>query len=87
MKYTKNTTMEFLDIDDENIVIYDPDSGDTHYISDTGKSILSLIDGEAEADDLIAELCKIYSAEKSEIEADVREFLGELADKKIIVAL
>lgn len=87
MKYTKNTTIEFLDIDDENMVAYDPDSGDTHYISETGKTILSLLDGEIEFDKLIAEVCRIYSTEECEIVSDVREFLSELVDKKVVIVL
>ena len=50
MKYLKNQSMEFLDIDDDNVVVYDPDSGDTHYISETGKTILALLDENDEAD-------------------------------------
>lgn len=87
MKYVKNTSMEFLDIDDDNIVVYDFDSGDIHYISETGKVILSVLDKELQFEELITKLCKIYSAEKSEIESDVRDFLNELIEKKVVLSL
>lgn len=87
MKYIKNNSMEFLEIDDENIVVYDPDSGDTHYISETGKAILSLLDEEIEFDELVSKLCEDYSAERDEIESDVREFLDELIGKKVVLSL
>ena len=87
MKYIKNNSMEFLEIDDENIVVYDPESGDTHYISETGKSILSLLDEEIEFDELVSQLCEAYSAERDEIESDVREFLDELVGKKVVLYL
>ena len=53
MKYIKNNSLEFLEIDDENIVVYDSESGDTHYISEPGKAILSLLDEEIEFDELV----------------------------------
>lgn len=87
MRYIKNNSMEFLDIDDENIVVYDPDSGDTHYISETGKAILSLLDKEIEFDELVSKLCEAYSSERDEIESDVREFLDELVGKKVVLCL
>lgn len=87
MKYIKNNSMEFLEIDDENVVVYDPESGDTHYISETGKAILSLLDEEIEFDELVSKLCEAYSAERDEIESDVREFLDELVEKKVVLYL
>lgn len=87
MKYIKNNSMEFLEIDDENIVVYDPESGDTHYISETGNAILSLLDEEIEFDELVSNLCELYSAERDEIESDVREFLDELVAKKVVLSL
>lgn len=87
MKYIKNNSMEFLDIDDENIVVYDPESGDTHYISETGKAILSLLDTEIEFDELVSQLWEAYSSERDEIESDVREFLDELVEKKVVLSL
>ena len=87
MKYIMNKSMDFLDIDDENIVVYDPDSGDTHYISETGKVILLLLEAETEFDELVAELCASYCAERAEIESDVREFLAELDEKKVVLSL
>ena len=87
MKYIKNNSMEFLEIDDENIVVYDSESGDTHYISETGKAILSLLDKEIEFDELVSQLCEAYSSERDEIESDVREFLDELVEKKVVLSL
>ena len=37
--------MEFLEIDDDNLAVYDNESGDTHYIDTTGKSILEILVG------------------------------------------
>jgi len=87
MKYTKNSEMEFLDIDDDNLAVYDPESGDTHYIDGTGKAILSLIDETSNEVELVDLLCKKYAAERDEISEDVLEFLGDLCAKKVVVCL
>ena len=49
--------------------------------------ILSLLDEEIEFDELVSNLCELYSAERDEIESDVREFLDELVGKKVVLYL
>ena len=87
MKYIKNETMEFLEIDDESMAIYDPDSGDTHYIDAIGIAILSLLDGETEETELIDQLCDMYDADREIITADVHGFLKELVGKNVVLEL
>ncbi len=87
MKYTKNKAMEFLEIDDENLAVYDPDSGDTHYISETGKTILALLGSEIEEEELIDKLCEDFSGSNEKIAGDLRAFLNELTAKKVILCL
>ena len=87
MKYIKNETMEFLEIDDESMAIYDPDSGDTHYIDAIGMAILSLLDVETEEAELINQLCDMYDADREVITADVHGFLENLVVKKVVLEL
>lgn len=87
MKYIKNDAMEFLEIDDENMAIYDPDSGDTHYIDAIGMAILSLLDEETEEAELINQLCDMYDADREVITADVHGFLENLVVKKVVLEL
>lgn len=87
MKYIKNEAMEFLEIDDESMAIYDPDSGDTHYIDAIGIAILSLLDEKAEEAELIDQLCDMYDADREIIAADVRGFLEELVGKRVVLEL
>lgn len=85
MKYIRNQNMEFLDIDEENLAVYDNESGDTHYIDATGKVILEILQEETAYDDLIAQLCERYAATEEEISDDVQTFLTELVSKKVVV--
>lgn len=87
MKYIRNSAMEYLEIDDENLVVYDNESGDSHYIDATGKVILEILESEVTEEELIGQLCEIYSATAEEITEDVRGFLGELIEKKVVVTL
>lgn len=87
MKYIRNHNMEFLDIDDENLAVYDSESGDTHYIDETGKSILEILKVETAEEDLISRLCELYSTTAKEITNDVYEFLNELILKKVVIRL
>ncbi len=85
--YQKNDQMEFLEIDEQNTAVYDPESGDTHYINGTGKAILALIDGKTDINEILDALCRQFATEKAEIENDVLEFLQELTDKKVLCVL
>lgn len=87
MKYQKNSSFEFLDIDEENLAVYDPESGDTHYIDVTGKAILSFLDEATDETELVASLCTLYEAAPEEIAGDVHEFLDELLAKGVVIAL
>lgn len=87
MKYIRNSAMEYLEIDEENLVVYDNESGDSHYIDATGKVILEILEEAVTEEELIGQLCEIYSATAEEISGDVREFLGELITKKVVVTL
>ena len=84
-RYEFSPAVEVLEIDEENLAIYDSDSGDVHYIDETGKSILDLIGTGSTEEDLIVKLCEMYHADKEEIIGDVRDFLDELMQKKVIL--
>lgn len=85
MKYIRNQDMEFLDIDEENLAVYDNESGDTHYIDATGKVILEILEEGTAYEDLIGQLCDMYAASEQEISDDVQAFLAELLSKKVVV--
>lgn len=79
--------MEFLEIDNESMAIYDPDNNDTHYIDAIGMAILSFLDEECEENELIDQLCNMYDGDRDKITSDVCEFLTELVEKKVVVEL
>lgn len=85
MKYIINPNMEFLDIDDGNLAVYDSVNGDTHYITSTGKDILQLLKDDITEQELIAHLCELYDAPVEQITEDVLAFLKELSDKKVLM--
>ena len=87
MTFIRNNNMEYLEIDENSLVIYDETRGDTHYINETGKTIVELLETATPKEDLIRLLCDIYSASTEEIEADVDRFLDELISKKVVVCL
>ena len=85
MNYTCNFSMEFLEIDDGHLAVYDNESGDTHYIEGTGKVILELLKEAMTEEALIQRLCDMYEGDEAEIAGDIREFLAQFAEKKLVV--
>ena len=53
MTVMKNKEMEYIQVDEKSLVIYDPDSGDTHFIDEVGQSILNLMEEEVTVDALV----------------------------------
>ena len=87
MTVKKNKEMEYIQVDEKSLVIYDPDSGDTHFIDEIGQSILNLIEEEITVDALVETLSQMYVSEGDEIRHDVEVFLRELIEKKVIIEL
>ena len=87
MTVMKNKEMEYIQVDEKSLVIYDPDSGDTHFIDEVGQSILNLMEEEVTVDALVETLSQMYISEGDEIRHDVEAFLRELIEKKVVVAL
>lgn len=85
MRYLKNSNLEFIEIDEDNLVIYNPDNGDTHYINSTGKVILSLLDSATSKIDLIEKICDLYEGTIDEFERDIHVFLEKLIEKGIVI--
>ena len=87
MTVKKNKEMEYIQVDEKSLVIYDPDSGDTHFIDEIGQSILNLLDEETTVDALVETLSQMYVSEGDEIRRDVEAFLRDLIEKKVIIEL
>ncbi len=86
MKYQKNPDMEYIDVDEETTVVFDPETEDMHYMDEVGKFILSLLDEPTELDNLLSKIKDCFEGDVAEIEADVKEFLAELCEKKVVIA-
>lgn len=53
---------------------------------ETALEILQRCDGTRHLDDIVDELASAYSADRSEIEHDVRDLLASLIEKRIVTA-
>lgn len=83
--YKKNESIEFITLDDDSLVAFDPTSGQTHIMNDVGKDIVDLCDGSKCFEDIISLLQKQYDAPEDEIRNDIREYLAELVNKGVLI--
>ena len=79
-----SATIELLETDDESIVIFDPETGDTHFFAETAYFILKLLREDPDVDQLIEKLALEYAVGLEELRLDVNAFLTDLIQKGIL---
>lgn len=90
MLYKKNPDMEFIETDENGVVVFDPVSGDSCILNDIGCSILHALEQAAGQDpgaspEAVAHCLSLeYDAPIAQIEADVQEFLSALLAQGVI---
>lgn len=85
MIFKKNDNMDYIPADDTSLAIFDPESGDTHFLSESAIDIIKCIEKPCDLDTLLQRLCEIYDASPEDIKNDVEEFLAEMISKKVII--
>lgn len=85
MVYKRNEQMEFLETEDGRMVVFDPATGDTHFLDETGRTIMDLLSKPSEEAALVRDLMTCYETEEDTIAADVRTFLSELQEKDVVL--
>lgn len=86
MLYQKNAAMDYIPTDENTLVVFDPDSGNTHILDETAADILGCMEPPCDLETLLWRLCAIYEATPDDIRADVEEFLADMAQKKVVQA-
>lgn len=86
-RYKKNSEMDFMEMDDGQLVVFDPESGDTHFIDEIGHDILENLSEGDTIDGVISALCEIYDATPEDINGDVSEFFEQMLQKKVVLPI
>lgn len=81
----KNNKMDYIQTDDNELVIFNPESGDTHFLNEMATVVFNLFDRHHDVEDLVEALSKEYDAEPAVIEADVRQTIIEFLEKGILI--
>jgi len=85
--YIKNERMDFIEVEESLAAVFDPTSGDTHFLDEAGIDIMKILEQPHDFDVLVNKICKIYDGEHGEIASDVREFLSNAVEKRIVLEL
>jgi PqqD family protein of HPr-rel-A system len=87
MNYMKNEKMEYMSLDGGEEIVFDPESGNTHFLDQVGTDIINILDKPKSIESIIDELSKMYEADKLEMESDVKEFMSNLLEKQVVVRI
>lgn len=83
--YIKNPNMEFIEIDDDNLAVYDNEGGNIHYIDNIGKTILSLLDTPNSEMEIVKNLSDLFDIPVENINGDIKDFLDKMIDLRVVV--
>ena len=68
----------------DTVILLTPDSGEYFTLNEVGGRIWELADGSRSVAEIVAALAEEYEAPLEEIQADVLEVLGELAEERLV---
>ena len=85
--YIRNDKLDYIESNDGTLAVFEPESGDTHFIDAVGADILKILEQPREFDVLLGELTKIYSAALDEIKPDLEQFLKSASESGIVLVV
>lgn len=86
LTYKLNNKYEILDYE-SNKYIFNNETGFVFEINDVGYKIIELIKLGKNVNEIIMFISIEYDKEKNELENDIKSFIAQLLDKKIIISL
>ena len=86
LTYKLNNKYEILDYE-SNKYIFNNETGFVFEINDVGYKIIELIKLGKNVNEIIMFISIEYDKEKNELENDIKSFITQLLDKKIIISL
>ncbi len=84
-KPLRRPDLSTYDIDDE-LLIYDERSGDTHCLNGTARFIWDRCNGHRDAEAVAADLADVYDVPMSEASSYVESLIAELLTRRLLVA-
>lgn len=87
MNYKKNTTLDYMLLDETSLAVFDAETKNTYFFDETGINILNALEEPCDIDTLLGKLCQMYAITPDEIRVDVEEFLTDTIAKGVIDTL
>ena len=87
MVYQKNKNFDYIQSDNESLAVFDPEAGNVHFFDEVGIDILNILSAPHSLESLIQKLCGIYNVTPEQIENDVKEFINDTIEKRVIISL
>lgn len=71
------------EVEDE-LLLYDPRTGETLLLNGTAAAIVELCDGSSTPESIVEEIVSLVEAEPAQVEADVEKIVGELEERGFV---
>ncbi len=69
---------------DDDLLIYDPTTGDTHRLNDTARHVWQHCDGQCNLAGLAHDLTQTYEVSLDEAQQQVNRLVAELAQRRLV---
>ena len=80
----RNTDLAYLPAGEGQMVVFDPESGDAHFLDDVGAEILALMEEPTTSEQIADKLSAVYDGDPVRIRADVEAFMRQMRERRII---
>lgn len=70
---------------DDQWILLDVESGQYYALDEVSGRVWDLCDGSHSVSAMVATLCQEYDAPAEDVQEDVLEFLGEMAEEKLVI--
>jgi len=84
--YQKNFEMDFTQLDEESLVVYDSESGDTILFDKQESVFFSLLNEPRNLDTLVAKMSELHDVQPGDdVKSDIEEFLTQMIERNVIL--
>ena len=87
MIYQRNVAMEYTELDESCVVVFDSETHYTHMLDNESSDIIRLLKEPHKLETIVLKISEIYEASTETLKTDIEEFINELIEKRVVLVV